>query len=130
MQSVGTEFIDLTPIIPVGDMEKTIQFYENILGFQCLTPFRPGENCLYAFLKRDGILLHLHHYDEEELKNKGQLELRLQVRNIMPFFDELKIKGALASGVNIEETSWDTREFLVEDCNGVKLHIFEDIDLN
>jgi len=129
MQSVGTEFIDLTPIIPVGDMVKTIDFYERILGFQCLTPFRSGEHVLYAFLKRDGILLHLHHFEEEELKTRGKLELRLQVRNIQPFFDELKIKGALEPKVTITETSWDTREFLVVDCNGVKLHIFEDIDL-
>lgn len=126
-QSIATEFVDLNPIIPVSDVAETIEFYESKLGFTCLTPFRPGEHILYAVLKRDSIVINFNYFEGEQLRNVERPHLRIQVRNIEPFFDDLKIKGALETGESIDETAWDTKEFVVYDNNRVKFSFYEDL---
>ncbi len=127
LQSVATEFVDLNPIIPVANVAETIEFYESKLGFTCLTPFRPGENMLYAVMKRDSIVINLNHFEEGQLGTIERPHLRIQVKNIEPFFDALKIKGALETGEMIDETAWDTKEFVIYDNNRVKFSFYEDL---
>ena len=60
-------FDDLTPLLQVFDMQRSIAFYRDILGFQIVSTSSPGTDFYWALLKRGNSTLMLNTaYDEGE----------------------------------------------------------------
>lgn len=54
------EIRGLCPLIQVFDMPVSLAFYRDILGFEIVQQSSPGDNCDWAWLKRDGAELMLN----------------------------------------------------------------------
>ena len=72
MSGSPANFSRLTPILTTDDMDATIGFYRDTLGFE-VTGRMPEENPTWCFLKRDGAALmftspeeHDHDHDEDD----------------------------------------------------------------
>lgn len=76
----------ITPFIPVADMERAIRFYENCLGFG--GTHRMEDN--YAFLRRDDVAIRL-------LKADCDVDLTAPEREIMIYIDVEDVDGLYAT---------------------------------
>ncbi|MDV4169639.1 VOC family protein [Rhodovulum sp. FJ3] len=79
--------MQLTPFLPVRDVEEAVRFYEAVLGFKC-TARRAG----YAHLKRDQVALRI--ISAAAGKDMGspdsQLHLYVDVDDVDQLYNELK----------------------------------------
>lgn len=53
-------FDGMAPLLQVFDMPASIAFYRDVLGFQVVQSDRPGDDCDWAMLRRDGVTLMLN----------------------------------------------------------------------
>ena len=114
----------VTPILRIFDIEKAQEFYVGFLGFEVGWEHRFGENSpLYIEVSRDGCLLHLseHHGDA----SPGSA-VRIRVEDIAALHRELSGKNYRFAKPGLEMTPWKTREVLVADPFGNRLHFFEE----
>jgi len=122
-----TTLIQVNPVIPASDMVLIIDFYENKMGFKNVydsTHYEDGP-VNYAVLCREGICLHFQLF--ESLKGLTAPNLRIQVENIIPLFEEFKTRGILSDKDELKETPWGTKEFAFFDPNNTGLTFYEDI---
>lgn len=50
----------MVPLLQVFDMPTSIRFYRDILGFEVMESSSPGENCDWAWLRRENVELMLN----------------------------------------------------------------------
>ena len=120
-------FHDLQSVIPVDDVDATVEYYRDKLGFK--VDFVVGEPGFHARVSKDkvmlqfatprsdakdltdGIYIHLGHVD-----GRGDLD---------GLYAEYVAKGVK---ITMEPTIqfWGLREFEIEDCNGQKFRFAVD----
>lgn len=73
----------LSPIIPVADMQRSIDFYTEILGFDAAK-----QSSDYSILIRDGASLHLTRADDPSVleATRGHVAIYLEVEAIEPLW--------------------------------------------
>ena len=109
------------PYFPVADVERTLKFYQEVLGFRC--EYSAGAPLQFAICSRDGFAIMLRRVSQAELivpveKQGGTWEAFFWVSNADALHAELASKGAdVVYGPLIEE-SYDMREFAIRDCDG------------
>lgn len=127
------------PSLPVINIHKAVQFYQNRLNFEC----RHKEDG-FAILVRDEAEIHLWAACDHGWKFRsiflfikpvwtgaesfiaGTSGCRIEVRNITDLYDEYKKQGVLYdSGTIIEKTSWGTLEFPALDLHRNLLTFYE-----
>lgn len=113
-----------SPNMMVADMEKTIAFYQDILGFEIAmsvpeqAPFEwasmKSGNIELMFQTRASLAGELPLFDK--LDTGGGLTFYIEVDN----FDELyqDVKGKVKLIKERETTFYGMEEFCVQDCNG------------
>ncbi len=110
-------------ILPVNDMEGTLDFYTTQLGFECT--FRWETPTTYAVLKRDGVSIHisLQDYPVEAPKN---VSLYIFCHDVAQTYREFSDKK-----VNFYEplntTDYQMKEFIILDPNGFKIGFGQEV---
>jgi uncharacterized glyoxalase superfamily protein PhnB len=116
---------NLSPLLAVRNMKKTLDFYNKSLGFTLKMAFPTPKNPQYADIIKDGMVLMFilakeHGIDTKEKFGTG-LYLYLQIDgDIDKYYNELKQKGVKIA-VDIKDEPFGVRDFTVEDPDGYKL---------
>jgi catechol 2,3-dioxygenase-like lactoylglutathione lyase family enzyme len=111
-------FIGVSPRLPIRDLERTIAFYEDLLGFEAGDPW-PEDDPSFVLMRRDGVVLQFILAQPNE--HVGNVTISLNVD------DALAIHQAVAGKVEVEwgpEVYWyGRREFSFRDPDGYALII-------
>ncbi|MFN5538919.1 MAG: VOC family protein [Candidatus Melainabacteria bacterium] len=117
-------FQSLVPNIAVPDVNQTVEYYSQILGFQVVNSIPASGKLAWAMLKVHSITIMFQ--EEKSFKEEysslhnlpigGCLTLYVFVDNIRALYDNLKSKITLINELNI--TFYGMTEFAIEDCNG------------
>lgn len=113
------ELHQAAPILPCRDIEKSISFYEQQLGFK--TVFKYDD---YVGLARDSVSIHLFKFDDlNPLENYGMCYI--YVTNIAILFEEYQAKGVIHPNAPLEAKSWGMQEFAVLDPDNNLIRVGE-----
>jgi catechol 2,3-dioxygenase-like lactoylglutathione lyase family enzyme len=109
------------PYFPVANVERTLAFYQDVLGFRC--EYSAGDPLQFAICSRDGLAVMLRRVSEADRivpieKQGGTWEAFFWVSGVEALHAELESKGAdIVYGPLIQE-SYQMREFAIRDCDG------------
>jgi catechol 2,3-dioxygenase-like lactoylglutathione lyase family enzyme len=109
------------PYFPVADVEQSVAFYEQTLGFRC--EYSAGSPLQFAICSRDGLAIMLRRVSAPELivpieKQGGTWEAFFWVSDAEALHAEFSAKGAeIVYGPMIQE-AYQMKEFAVRDCDG------------
>lgn len=121
---MDTQFINIIPVLPSQDIARDVAWYHEKLGFETLFSDK-----MYAVLLRNEFCIHLQwHADTPDDPLLGGSVIRLNVKNIKPFFHELVMRGTVTEDKFRENTPWGTNEFGFFDLNNNAIFVMEDID--
>ena len=108
----------LAPQFLVDDLERTIAYYRDVLGFAFGKPW----NGFYAIGQRDGLELHFKQApknlaERQHRRDNEHLDASAGVEGIEAFY-----AICLATGANVlkplTSTAWGTKDFYIEDPDG------------
>ena len=119
-----TSLNSLSPLIPGGeDLEKTVVFYEQQLGFKRI--HQEGDPIYMALVERDGVQIFLLKKEDKHLAQ--ETSLRINVHQIEKLYAEFQTKGGemIHSEGQLETKPWGMKEFVVLDLAGVCLTFCE-----
>lgn len=101
--------------IPAVDMEKSIKWYTELLGFELIEEKDlKEEHCHAAFIKKGNLVIEIYQEDEEFVKevasrSHGHIDhLALNVQDVKEAFEKMK-----ASGCTMLDTEIHTLPFFV-----------------
>jgi predicted enzyme related to lactoylglutathione lyase len=106
---------------PVADVERSMSFYEQVLGFHC--EYSAGTPLEFAICSRDGLPIMLRRIADPALilpieKQGGTWDAFFWVNNADTLHAELKSQGAdIVYGPLIQD-AYQMNEFAVRDCDG------------
>ena len=114
---------NLTPNLMVEDVNQTVDFYKNVLGFDVLATVPEMGQFNWAMLKQGGVEMQfqLRASLTEEIpsfKDKaigGALTLYIGVEGIKELYERLKDKVTIVQ--DMHTTFYGTQEFAIQDCN-------------
>ncbi|WP_224086814.1 VOC family protein [Nostoc sp. MS1] len=119
---------NITPIIPAGgDIEKSITFYKEQLGFTTL--YKEGNPVRMAIIQRDSAQIILQKNDDRHLAQ--QTTFRIQVDGIEQLYAEFQAKGGQMIHPNghLETKPWSMKEFVILDVAGVCITFYEPVNI-
>ncbi|HAS40544.1 MAG TPA: glyoxalase/bleomycin resistance/extradiol dioxygenase family protein [Microscillaceae bacterium] len=124
-----TQIVQINPVLPVGDMQESLDFYENKMGFKNVYDSsnynEAGQELDYAVMCRQNCCIHLQLF--KDIRPDFQPQIRIEVKNIEPLFEEYRSKGLLDNQPTLRETPWGTREFAFYDPNNMAITFFEGV---
>jgi catechol 2,3-dioxygenase-like lactoylglutathione lyase family enzyme len=104
-------FHTTVPILYSNDVLKSLEYYTEVLGFDCKWDW--GNPPSFGGVSKDGVQIY---FCEKEQGNPGTW-LSIMLDNVDEYYEKIKAKGA-----NIvsppESMSWGIREMLVQDPDG------------
>jgi uncharacterized glyoxalase superfamily protein PhnB len=123
----------LTPNLMVNDVEETIEYYTDVLGFTLLMTVPETGKLDWAMVKRNEVVMMFQ--SSKSLKEGvprlagekpgGGLTFYIKVDRVTEIHEELFNNGAEIIS-ELESTFYDTIEFSVADLNGYILTFSED----
>lgn len=119
--------IKLTPNLLVNDVNKTIEFYKNVLGFELVVTAPESGQFDWAMMKCGGVELMFQSKasavkDLPEFGNQpigGSLLLYIDVADVVSLCDKVKAKAKIKK--DLHETFYGTKEFAMYDEDGYLL---------
>ena len=121
------EYISLMPNLMVKDVEKTVKFYEKILGFSVLQTVPENEPFVFAIVNANNVYVSFQ--EEKSIKEElpqlnkftqgGGFTLYITVTNINELFE--KVKNEVTIVKEMHKTFYGSTDFVIEDCNGYVL---------
>lgn len=114
MKDSTTRFKAVTPRLPVEDVEKSLEFYIDQLGFQL--GWKWGEPATHANVCRDAISLDLIAMPVER---QGTAMAYIELSGVDAYFSELKERNVESS--DIGDRPYGMRDFEVVDPSGNRL---------
>ena len=115
--------MQIVPVLPSQNIDRDIAWYNNKVDFKLVQ-----KDSMYAVLKRDNIYIHLQwHADTDDDPLLGGSVIKIFVKNIYPFFDELVKRGTINKDKLRLKTEWGTNEFGFYDLNNNAIFIVESI---
>ncbi|MBH8555131.1 VOC family protein [Nostocaceae cyanobacterium CENA357] len=109
---------NISPMIPAGnDLEKSIAFYEQQLGFKLI--HKEGNPITMAVVKRDFAEIFLLKNDDQHLAE--WTTFRIQVDGIEQLYQEFQAHGGHITHPNgqLQTKPWGMKEFAIIDVAGV-----------
>ena len=105
----------ISPMLAVADMEETLAFYHDILGF---TPMMKSAE--YAIVERDGQTIHFIKAASEEVMKcvRGHTEIYIEVSNIDLLWEHAKAFKDRYRVRDLFTRDYGMTEFHIEDPNG------------
>jgi glyoxylase I family protein len=95
--------LNLTPLLQVFDMPRSVQFYCDVLGFKIVSQSHPGHDFFWAMLQRENAVLMLNTaYDDGERPatpdaareaHHADTALFFNCSHADEFYEALKLKG-------------------------------------
>jgi len=108
----------IAPELPVADLNTSIEYYEQKLGFHLVAQMPAGD---YAIVERDDVAIHLFKNDAGHCSPVG---IHIFTEGLDALHAELQRRGARVSQ-GIERKPWGNRDFRVNDDAGNKLKFTE-----
>lgn len=123
----------LSPILWTKNLQESIDFYVNILGFTC---WRQVDRFASLFKDNVAIMLVIPIDDPDDCKDPADTEeffpkphftgsIYIEMENIDEFWDKIKDKVKVVHGISNQE--WMVRDFVVCDNNGYELVFGQEI---
>ena len=111
----------------VEDVDKTIEFYREKLGFQVVMTVPEEGASLWGMVKRDDVTIMFQRLDsmKEEYKDiivdklDSAITFYIDVEDIQNLYDEIITNVSVY--VDIHDTFYGAREFAIKDINGYRL---------
>ena len=117
-------FTALRPILWVKNMDETIGFYTQILGF---TLMGRNDDWQWASIRKDEVQIMLSQNEYEKPNGISFTgSFYFNVDNVDDLWEDLKTKAKIC--YEIETFDWDMREFAVYDNNGYILQFGQPVD--
>ncbi|HCA09322.1 VOC family protein [Chryseobacterium sp.] len=114
----------LRPILWTNNMDETIGFYTQILGF---TLMGRNDEWQWASLKKDDVQIMLSQNDYEKPNGIGFTgSFYFNVDDVDDLWEDLKTKAKVC--YEIETFEWEMREFAIYDNNGYLLQFGQPVD--
>jgi catechol 2,3-dioxygenase-like lactoylglutathione lyase family enzyme len=108
-------FERLTPRFPVGDLEATLGFYRDELGFEVDVRW-PDVEPTFVILQKDAARVAFFTSEKAGSESRGGVELYIDVADAQALHDELAPRLSIAWGPEVY--SYGCREFGVLDPDG------------
>lgn len=105
-----SQFTDIAPRLPVADLQRSIAFYQDALGFH-LNAAWPDPK--FALLKRDEVTIGLFETLDGLRESPGLVELYIEVRDAEDLHAELRQYLPIEWGPEVY--SYGRREFAIRD---------------
>jgi uncharacterized glyoxalase superfamily protein PhnB len=121
----------LTPNLMVEDVERTVEFYRDVLGFELVMTVPEAAPFNFAILQRDAVEMMLQSR-ASLTENVPALEgatigasqtFYIEVTAIDELYNQVREKAEIV--VDMHETFYGTREFYFKDINGYILSFSE-----
>ena len=121
-----SNFREVNPILPVRDVQSSVAFYRDRLGFHvsfrdCTAPET------YVGVRRGGVELHLQYQRDQDMPKPGTIVIRIVVDSPDAVFEEFRQRDVADDGTVLEDKPWGTREFTIKDPNGHRLTFYRDL---
>lgn len=115
----------ITPQLRTTDMASTIRFYTEKLGFEVEFNYED----FYAGIRLGDRTIHIKCVAEPDpsipfVDEGGHLHLYFETDGVAAFAERLKVEGVTLI-VDVHETAWNTREFVIHDDQGHTLYFGE-----
>lgn len=104
-------------IIPVADIYKTIQWYEEKMGFKVSLTWE--DPITYAILKRDNLTFHFSQVDVDFKLSNPHPSIYVFVTQIEKLYEEFKSNGLNVSGLT--KADYGMTDFDLYDLNGFRI---------
>ena len=117
----------LTPNLMVEDVNETVTFYQDVLGFALLASVPEEGQFNWAMMQHDAVEIMFQSRaslteDVPLFKDKaigGSLTLYIDVEDIKGLYGQVQNRVTILH--EMTTTSYGTREFTIQDCNGYVL---------
>ena len=117
----------LTPNLMVEDVNETVTFYQDVLGFALLASVPEEGQFNWAMMQHDAVEIMFQSRaslteDVPLFKDKaigGSLTLYIDVEDIKGLYGQVQNRVAILH--EMSTTFYGTREFTIQDCNGYVL---------
>jgi len=119
------------PYFPVSDVEQSMAFYEQKLGFRC--EYSGGTPPQFAICSRDGFAIMLRKISEPKLiipneKQGGTWDAFFWVSDAQALYSELKSRGVDIVYDPLIQEAYQMKEFAMRDCDGHVLGFGQALD--
>jgi catechol 2,3-dioxygenase-like lactoylglutathione lyase family enzyme len=117
-----SEIKRISPMLAVADMEQTLAFYQDMLGF--VPTMKSAE---YSIVARDGQIIHFMKAASEEVMKRlrGHVEIYIEVRGIHGMWDHVKSFKIRYRIRDLFDRQYGMTEFHIEDPNGYLIFVGE-----
>ena len=105
-------FVHLTPRLPVADLQRTIAFYRDVLGFTADLIW-PDDAPKFAVLVRDEVEMAFFVLDEHRTGTIGYAEVYIEVTDAAALHAQLKDQVTIEWGPDVY--LYGRREFAIRD---------------
>jgi predicted enzyme related to lactoylglutathione lyase len=104
----------ISPMLAVADMDATIAFYQNVLGFTATL-----KSPEYSIVERDGQTIHFQKAASEEVMNcvRGHAEIYIEVTGIDSLWEHVKTLKDRYRIRDLFKREYGMTEFHIEDPN-------------
>jgi catechol 2,3-dioxygenase-like lactoylglutathione lyase family enzyme len=105
----------ISPMLAVADMEQTLAFYHDVLGFKPVM-----KSSEYSIIERDAQTIHFMKAASEEVMKsvRGHTEIYIEVSNIDLLWEHVKTFKDCHRIRDLFDRDYGMTEFHVEDPNG------------
>jgi catechol 2,3-dioxygenase-like lactoylglutathione lyase family enzyme len=112
----------ISPMLAVADMEETLAFYRDVLGFTAMMK-SPG----YSIVEHDGQTIHFMKADSEEVMRcvRGHTEIYIEVSNINSLWEHVKTFKDRYKIRDLFDRDYGMTEFHIHDPNGCFVFVGE-----
>lgn len=125
---MATGFKKITPNIMVEDVNKTVEFYRNVLSFEVLATVPETGQFDWAMLKRDGVEIMFQSRPSlsgelpvfTDMPIAASLTLYTDVEDIVALYNAVKDKVTVVQ--DMHKTFYGAQEFAIRDINGYILN--------
>jgi catechol 2,3-dioxygenase-like lactoylglutathione lyase family enzyme len=113
----------ISPMLAVADMEETLAFYKEVLGFRQLL-----KSPEYAIVERDGQTIHFMKAASEEVLRcvRGHTEIYIEVGGIRPLWEHVKTFKDRYKIRDLFDREYGMTEFHIGDPNGCLVFVGEE----
>lgn len=114
----------LSPIIPVADMERSVRFYIEVLGFETAM-----QTAAYSIVTRDAASLHLTIAEDESVLQvtRGHMSVYLEVNDIGPLWSHVSAFKDRYKIRDLFDREYGMREFHIIDPDGCLIFVGQTI---
>ncbi len=113
-------FRSVSPMLQSGDLQRTINWYESVLGFRCV-----GRQEDWCRLERDRVMLMFMRNDHMGTPHATATQY-IYLHDLGAFWDAIKDKVKAEWGP--EEMPYGMMEFAIKDPDGYLLSFGEELD--